>query len=305
MRIGFILSQTFKGIRSNRVVVASLALVTFVSLMFLGAASLLQTQVGNMKNEWYDKVEVTAFMCPLNPTTAQCAGGEATQDQIDAVEAFLNSDTMAPYVDEVYIESKADALENFREIMEGTTWVDAIDEDGMQVSFRVKLVNPEEFQIVADELRGQPGVEYVIDQREQLESIFSVLNGATVIAAVLAGTMILTALLLIVTMVRLSAMFRQKDTGIMRMVGASNGIIQTPFVLEGVFAALLGSLLSVGTLYGAVRYFLDNPASEETVRFVKLIDSGDVINLAPWLVGGALVVTALASYIALRRYTKV
>ena len=203
MRIGFILSQTFKGIRSNRVVVASLALVTFVSLMFLGAAALLQTQVGNMKNEWYDKVEITAFMCPLNPSTAQCAGGEATQEQIDAVDAFLESDAMSGYVDEVYIESKADALENFRETMEGTTWVDAIDEDGMQVSFRVKLVDPEEFQIVADELRGQPGVEYVVDQREQLESIFTVLNGATLIAAILAGTMILTALLLIVTMVRL------------------------------------------------------------------------------------------------------
>lgn len=305
MRIGFILSQTFKGIRSNRVVVASLALVTFVSLMFLGAAALLQTQVGNMKNEWYDKVEITAFMCPLNPSTAQCAGGEATQEQIEAVDAYLQSDAMSEYVDEIYIESKADALANFRETMEGTTWVDAIDEDGMQVSFRVKLVDPEEFQIVADELRGQPGVEYVVDQREQLESIFSVLNGATLIAAILAGTMILTALLLIVTMVRLSAMFREKDTGIMRMVGASNSIIQTPFVLEGVFAAFLGSLLSVGTLFGAVRYFFDEPDAEETIRFIRLIDSNDVISLAPWLVGGALVVTASASYIALRRYTKV
>ena len=305
MRIGFILSQTFKGIRSNRVVVASLALVTFVSLMFLGSAALLQTQVGNMKNEWYDKVEITAFMCPLNPSTSQCAGGEATDEQIDAVNEFLQSDTMSGYVDEIYIESKADALANFRETMEGTTWVDAIDEDGMQVSFRVKLVNPEEFQIVADELRGQPGVEYVVDQREQLESIFTVLNGATLIAAILAGTMILTALLLIVTMVRLSAMFREKDTGIMRMVGASNSIIQTPFVLEGVFAALLGSLLAVGTLFGAVRYFFDEPGDGQTIRFIRLIDSGDVISLAPWLVGGAVVVTALASYIALRRYTKV
>jgi len=305
MRIGFILSQTFKGIRSNRVVVASLALVTFVSLMFLGSAALLQTQVGNMKNEWYDKVEITAFMCPLNPSTSQCAGGEATDEQIDAVNEFLQSDTMSGYVDEIYIESKADALANFRETMEGTTWVDAIDEDGMQVSFRVKLVNPEEFQIVADELRGQPGVEYVVDQREQLESIFTVLNGATLIAAILAGTMILTALLLIVTMVRLSAMFREKDTGIMRMVGASNSIIQTPFVLEGVFAALLGSLLAVGTLFGAVRYFFDEPGDGQTIRFIRLIDSGDVISLAPWLVGGAVVVTAIASYIALRRYTKV
>lgn len=305
MRIGFILSQTFKGIRSNRVVVVSLALVTFVSLMFLGAAALLQTQIDNMKNEWYDKVEITAFMCPVNPSTAQCAGGEASQEQIDDVDDFLRSDAMAGYVDEIYIESKADALENFREMMEGTTWVDAIDEDGMQVSFRVKLVDPEEFQIVADELRGQPGVEYVVDQREQLESIFSVLNGATLIAAILAGTMILTALLLIVTMVRLSAMFREKDTGIMRMVGASNSIIQTPFVLEGVFAALIGSLLSVGTLYGAVRYFFDDSDAEESIQFIKLIDSSDVITLAPWLVVGALLVTATASYIALRRYTKV
>lgn len=305
MRIGFILSQTFKGIRSNRVVVISLALVTFVSLMFLGAASLLQTQVGNMKNEWYDKVEVTAFMCPLNPTTAQCAGGEATQEQIDAVEEFLHSDSMAQYVDEVYIESKADALANFREQMEGTTWVDALTEDAMQVSFRVKLVDPEEFQIVADELSGQPGVEYVVDQREQLESIFSVLNGATVIAGGLAITMIITALLLIVTMVRLSAMFREKDTGIMRMVGASNSTIQAPFVLEGVFAALLGSVLAVGALFGGVKYFFESSSSEAQFSFIKLIDSGDVLALAPWLVGGALIVTALASYIALRRYTKV
>ncbi|MGO1623336.1 permease-like cell division protein FtsX [Flaviflexus sp.] len=305
MRLGFVLSQTFKGIRSNRVVVASLTLVTFVSLMFLGAASLLQTQVGNLKNEWYDKVEVTAFLCPSNPTTAQCAGGEATQEQIDAIDDFLRSDAMAPYVDEIYIESKADALENFKEQMEGTTWVDALSEDAMQVSFRVKLVDPEEFEIVADELSGQPGVEYVIDQREQLESIFSVLNGATIIAGGLAITMIITALLLIVTMVRLSAMFREKDTGIMRMVGASNSLIQAPFVLEGFFAALLGSGLAVGTLYGGVKYFFDERGTDGQISFVKFIDSGDVLVMAPWLVGGALVVTVLASYIALRRYTKV
>ncbi|WP_228201595.1 permease-like cell division protein FtsX [Flaviflexus ciconiae] len=156
MRLGFVLSQTFKGIRSNRVVVASLTLVTFVSLMFLGAASLLQTQVGNLKNEWYDKVEVTAFLCPSNPTTAQCAGGEATQEQIDAIDDFLRSEAMAPYVDEIYIESKADALENFKEQMEGTTWVDALSEDAMQVSFRVKLVDPKSLRSLPTSFPASP-----------------------------------------------------------------------------------------------------------------------------------------------------
>lgn len=305
MRLGFILSQTFKGIRSNRIVVLSLTLVTFVSLMFVGAAVLLQTQVGNMKNVWYDRVEVTAFMCPENPTTVACASGEATPEQIDALETFISSDEMKPYVEEYFIESKEEALANFRDLMEGTDWVEAIDESAMQVSFRIKLVNPEEFAIVADELTGQPGVESVSDQREQLQPIFNVLNGATIVASGLAVTMLITALLLIVTMVRLSAMFRQKDTAIMRVVGASNGLIQFPFVLEGVFAALLGSLLAVGTLWGGVKYLFEGEATQNQFAFINLIDSHDVVVMAPWLVLGALALTALASYIALRRYTKV
>lgn len=305
MRLGFVLSQTFKGIRSNRIVVASLALVTFVSLMFFGAAVLLQTQVGNMKNVWYDRVEVTAFMCPENPTSVACAGGEATQEQIDQVAQFIESDALSGYVEEYFIESKEEALKNFRDLMEGTEWVEAIDESAMQVSFRIKLVNPEEFAIVADELTGQPGVESVSDQREQLQPIFSVLNGATLVATGLAVTMLITALLLIVTMVRLSAMFRQKDTAIMRVVGASNGLIQVPFVLEGVFAALLGSLLAVGTLWGGVRYLFEGEETRNQFAFINLVDSHDVTIMAPWLVLGALVLTALASFIALRRYTKV
>lgn len=305
MRLGFILSQTFKGIKSNRIVVASLALVTYLSLLFLGAASLLQFQVNNMKNEWYDKVEVSAFMCPLNSASPQCAGGEATQEQIDAVEDYLNSDEMSGYVETYHIESKAEALENFRKQMEGSTWVDAMDEDAMQVSFRIKLVDPEEYEIVADQLTGQPGMELVTDLREQLQPIFSVLNGATLIAGGVAVTMIITALLLIVTMVRLSAMFRRKDTAIMRSVGASNGLIQTPFVLEGVFAAIIGSVLAVGTLWLGIRYIFESPETVQQFAYVNLVDTNDVMFLAPWLFGGALLLTALASFIALRRYTKV
>lgn len=305
MRLGFILSQTFKGLKSNRILALSLTLVTFVSLMFLGAAALLQLQVGNMKNEWYDKVEVSAFMCPLYSSVPHCAAGEASLEEIDAVDEFLHSEQMAPYVEEVHQESKAEALANYQEQMEGTAWVEALTEEDMQVSFRVKLVDPEQYQIVADELSGRPGVEVVRDQRAEVESIFSVFNGATLIAAALAGTMIVTALLLISTMIRLSALFRAKDTSIMRMVGASNSLIQTPFVLEGVFAALMGSLLAVGTLFGGVKYLFERESTEEQFAFINLIDTGDVLTIAPWLVIGAVLVTALASYISLRRYTRI
>ncbi|WP_418607749.1 permease-like cell division protein FtsX [Georgenia sp. SUBG003] len=122
MRLRFVLSQTFQGLSRNLAMTVSVILVTFVSLTFVGAAALLQIQVGNLKNDWYDKVEVSAFMCPAGSATPACAGGEATQEQIDAVGDLLAAESMAPYVDEVYLESKEDAFEAFQEQMADTVW---------------------------------------------------------------------------------------------------------------------------------------------------------------------------------------
>lgn len=302
MRARFILSQTFKGIRSNFSMFVSIVLVTFVSLLFVGAASLLQTQIGNMKNDWYDKVEVTAFMCPSNSTQPQCAGGEATQEQIDAVGTFLNDGEISSYVDEVYFETKEDALAAFQKQMEGTNWVQSLTADEMQSSYRVKLVDPEQYQVVAEALSGQSGVEAVVDQREQLEPLFNVLNRLTLIAGILAGVMIVAALLLIPSTIRLSAMFRRNETEIMRFVGASNTFIQLPFILEGVLAALVGAILAVAGLYVAVDVFI---ADWFAGSWINVVNYQDVLMLAPWLLLGAVVIAGLASFVALRRYTKV
>ena len=68
MRLQFILSEIGLGLRRNLSMTISVILVTFVSLTFVGAAALLQTQIGKMKDDWYDKVEVSVFLCPQNST---------------------------------------------------------------------------------------------------------------------------------------------------------------------------------------------------------------------------------------------
>lgn len=302
MRARFILSQTFKGIRSNFSMFLSIVLVTFVSLLLVGAAVLLQNQIGNMKNDWYDKVEVSVFMCPQDSTEVQCAAGEATQEQIDAVADFLENSEISELVDEVYFETKEDALTSFQKQMEGKDWVQSLTAEEMQVSFRVKLVDPQQYQVVAEALSGLDGVETVEDQREQLEGLFSVLNRLTLIAGILAGVMIIAALLLIPSTIRLSAMFRRNETEIMRFVGASNTFIQLPFILEGVLAAALGSILAIAGLYVAVDVFI---ADWFQGSWINVVNYQDVLALAPWLLLGAVVVASLASFIALRRYTKV
>ena len=95
-----------------------------------------------------------------------------------------------------------------------------------------------------------------MDQRRYLDQIFDVLNAASFTAIAIAAIMLVAAALLIATTIRLSAFSRRRELGIMRLVGASNRFIQTPFILEGVFAGLIGSLLAGGAVVAIVQFFV-------------------------------------------------
>ena len=244
MKLRFILSEVGKGLSRNRAMSVAVVIVTFVSLLFVGIAGLSQMQVSRMKSQWYDKIEVSVYMCATNDQTPSCNNQEATDAQIAAVRDKLASAELAPYVKEVFEESKAEAFKNFIQIYGNSPLGQWTTEDMMQVSFRVKLVNPEQFSIIRDELTGSPGVSVVKDQREIVEPLFQVLGKARGLSLGLAGVMIIAAVLLITTTIRLSAMSRERETSIMRLVGASNLFIQAPFMIEGAIAAVVGALLA-------------------------------------------------------------
>ena len=90
MRIQFILSEIGIGLRRNLSMTVSVVLVTFVSLTFVGVAALLQTQIGKMKDDWYDKVEVSVFLCPAHSEVPTCASGAVTEEQKADIQAALD-----------------------------------------------------------------------------------------------------------------------------------------------------------------------------------------------------------------------
>ncbi|SED74627.1 permease-like cell division protein FtsX [Ruania alba] len=304
MRLQFVLSQIGNGLRRNVAMAVSVVLVTFISLTFVGAAVLLQMQISNMKDDWYDRVEVSVFLCPEGSSAPTCAGGEVTEEQIETLEGVLTSDGLSPYVEEVFVETKEQAYASFQEQFGDQDWAQRITEDQMQVSLRVSLVDPELYQVVADEITGRDGVEEVVDQRAILEPLFLVLNRATVLAVGLAAVMIVTAVLLITTTIRLSAMSRSRETSIMRLVGASNFFIQLPFMLEGAIAALLGAVLASAGLWLGVRSVIENWLAG-SVRWVNFVSTSDVLVVAPLLVAIGIVLAAISSLVSLSRYTKV
>lgn len=305
MRLQFILSEIGIGLRRNLSMTVSVILVTFVSLTFVGAAALLQTQIGKMQDDWYDKVEVSVFLCPSGKSSAPtCAGGEVTDDQRAAILAALDAPDVKPYIQKIYTESKEQAYKAFQRQFEGQFWASVMTVDDMNESLRIKLTDAEKYQVVADVLNGRQGVETVEDQRELYETLFLVLNRATLLSVGLAAVMLLTAILLITTTIRLSAMSRRRETGIMRMVGASNLFIQLPFMLEGAIAATIGAALSVGGLWLGVKYLITDWLGSQ-LSWIPYVTTADVWHIAPVLVAAAIVLAAISSLVTLRRYTKV
>lgn len=304
MKLRFILSEVGKGLARNRAMSVAVIIVTYVSLLFVGVAGLSQMQVMQMKSQWYDKIEVSIYMCATDDATPSCNATEATEAQISAVRDKLNSTEMSQYVKNVYEESKEEAYENYLKLYGDSTISEWTTVDMMPVSFRVKLVDPEQYSIIKEEFSGVAGVSQVKDQREIIEPLFNVIDAARLMALGLGGVMIIAAILLISTTIRLSAMSRETETQIMRYVGASNLFIQAPFMIEGALAAIAGAILAVGTLFAGV-HFLVQGWLAPSFSWTSFIGATHVWIMTPILILAAVALALIASAVSLAKYTKV
>lgn len=297
-------SEVGQGLRRNIAMVVSIILVTFISLTFVGTASLLQLQIGQMKNYWYDRAQVAIYLCTDVSPEATCPRGEASEDVKKEVEERLNSPTLTPFIEEYYFEDHDQAFANFQEQFAGNAVAQYVRAEQLNETYWVNLFDPNKSQIITESFTGLAGVEEVRDQRSYLDQIFNILNIASLAAISIASLMLISSVLLISTTIRLSAFSRRRELGIMRLVGASNFSIQLPFILEGVVAALLGSLLAAGAVLALVVFFVQGFLAER-LPFTSFVSLSDGMLVVPLLIAAGVVLAAVASGLAIRRYLKI
>jgi len=116
--------------------------------------------------------------------------------------------------------------------------------------------------------------------------------------------MLVSSALLISTTIRLSAFSRRRELGIMRLVGASNFSIQLPFILEGVVAALIGSLLAGVMVLALIQFFVQGFLAQ-SLPFTSFVGLSDGMLVVPLLITVGIVLAAAASGLAIRRYLKI
>lgn len=291
MRAQFVMDEIWIGLRRNLTMTLAVIVTAAISLAIFGMGLMVTKQVEVMKGFWYGKVEVSIFL-----------KGDVTQAQRDQLRSELEA---MPDVEQVYFESKAQAYERFKEQFKDTPDIVAnTTPDVLPESFRVKLKDPEKFEVVASAFADRPGVENVFNQRDLLKNFFTVLNTFRTAMLVCAFISLIAAAVLIGNTVRVAAFSRRRETGIMRLVGASNLYIQLPFLLEGVLAGLIGALAATGFL-AAIQAFMINGTLRQSIKFTPFVGWGQFKLLVPVLLLTGMLLSGLASFVTLRKYLRV
>lgn len=233
MRLKYVLSEVLTGLWRNVTMTIAMIITMTVSLTMLGASLLLFFQVNKMEDFFYQRVEVSIFL-----------KSDVTEEQRSALKSGLEG---SPLVKEVTYESQDQAWERFQtQFRDAPDLVKATKKESLPESYRVKLKDPTKVKDLTAEFGTQPGVSDVVDQQELLKKVFELLGALQTLALTVAIIQGAAALLLVANTIQVAAYSKRREVAVMKLVGASNWFIQLPFVLEAVFAGLLGALLAFG-----------------------------------------------------------
>ena len=298
----YFLKESIQGFTRNLSTTLGSIVTIFLSLLIIGVFLVGGTVINHLVSSIENEVSITAYVAD-----------DADQAQIDALMGEIRGMEGVASVD---FTTKDQALENFRNTSNNPDIIDQLDgQNPLPASIDIELSDPQLVESVAGQVLATSIYPTITDNpddpseavkygQQSVERLFAVTNYVRYIGIALIALLIFIALVFINNTIRLAILARRKEIAIMRLVGASNGFIRGPFLMEGALHALIGSLLAVGVLQ-ALRSAA-SPRVQAALPFLSLeVDGGTYAMIYLSLVAAGLVIGLIGSAFAMRRYLKV
>jgi cell division transport system permease protein len=258
MQLRYVATELRLGLKRNVSMTIAVILTIWLSLTLVGLGLLMRSQVGLFQQYLGSQLEVKIVFCAKNSQTPTCVQGQATPEQEKAVQKVLAS---SRYVNSYRYESRAAAYRGLEAVhTDRSGHPDAIAQlvkvSDMPTAYWAKLAHPNDNVGLVSQVKNLAGVDQVVDLRKELDPVYRTLNVLKWLALGAAALLVIAAVLQVSNTIRLAAMARRREIGIMRLVGASSVYIQLPFVLEVVFSALVGAALACGSVVAVMRFIV-------------------------------------------------
>ena len=273
----------------------------FLSLLIIGLFMVGGFIVNKTVASVEDKVSITAYI-----------SDEAAQEDIDAVMATIEGMKGVASVD---FTTKEQALENFTESMSSNEIVDQLDgQNPLPASIDVELSDPQLVEGIAEKIAADATFAQICDEEnpadsvkygeKSVERLFSLTNYIRYIGMALIALLIFIALVFINNTIRLAILARRKEIAIMRLVGASNGFIRGPFLMESVLHAIIGAGLAMVSIEVIRRFAL--PRVSDALAWLPIdLPGSTYLTVYAGLAAAGLVIALVGCFLAMRRYLKV
>ena len=289
---GFFLREALKNVRLNLLMSITAITTTFICILVLGVGLLVSSHVEGIIGSVREDVSVEAFFPP-----------DATQEEIDKVRSAVEG---YPEVTSVNYVSKEEAFAQFKETFRDKPELyENLDPDVLPASLQLQLEDPAAAEAVAQRLKEEQGftdenLSYPQQTIERLNKVTSAmiwgLYGATIL-------FLISSVLLISNAIRLSIFARRKEIEVMKLVGASDSFVRTPFVFEGLVEGLIGAGLAALTVIWINFLFVD--WARDALPFVPI--SGDAVNtlfvLAVLVIVG-VAIGVVGSFLSVTRFLR-
>lgn len=288
LKVGYFVREATTNLRRNKLMTVAAVLTAGVSLLLLGGVLTLGDFVSSITREIESRVEVSVFLSD-NITDAQQQDVKSTLEGLDVVKRVS-------YV------SKDEAFKEFKELYrdQPALW-ENIDADVLPASFRVELADPERVDVVRSKLDRNPAVEEIADQRETVQRLVRFTDLLRTFSVVMIIVLLGAAVLLISNTTQLAIYARRREIEIQKLVGATNWFVRLPFMLEGITAGVAGAVIAL-FLLGVGKSIA---RSQFPVWIPTTALHGVAIGQTLWLVILGMVVGALGSALAVRRFLEV
>lgn len=287
--------DSFKSVfRNFSLSLASISCIT-ITLIVVALAIILTYNVNNFAESVERDVTIVSFL-DVDITDEKIKEVENQIKKLDNIETYEFRSK------EEITNEMMESSDVFKSIMSGWT----IEENPLQATFQVKVIDIEKIKDVADKIQSIDGVDvvkYGEGMVEQLVSVFDSIKNASFLVVI---ALIIVTAFLISNTIKITIFSRKREIEIMRLVGASNINIKIPFILEGLFLGIFGSIIPVIiTIYGYTAVY-EKLGGQLFTKIIKLINPEPFIYFVSLaLVSIGMIVGMFGSSHAVKKHLKI
>ena len=278
--------------RNGLMTLASISTVA-LSLFMLGVFLCGVVNLNNMAASLETQVQLSVYLKDDLTTNQIMETGKAVKSQ--------------PHIKELKFVTKDQALQDFKSRLgdDQKQMIDSLEGvNPLPNSYIVTFENPQDVKLAAKELATVPGVESVHYGQDVVDELFKITQIIRIGGIVLIAFLAAATLFIISNTIRLTVFARRKEIAIMKYVGATNGFIRWPFVIEGMLLGCIGGLIAFACT-GEFYYFITSEI-EQSLAFFPLVPMFPIFyQLAVALLIIGIFVGAIGSAISLRQYMRV